>query len=194
MITKKLQKVLTRVTSARENLIRDRRAINTASVHTFRQALEIGRACIAREHRNSKVLYLLFKALLKFLKQSNKRYFFGCCSIFTQNYSVGAEIFRQFEREKHIHPTLFVRPRSECAFSMRENAGEICETELKLPALFKIYLKMGAKICGEPAIDRKFRTIDFFVIFDLAAMPKKESKKSFARSNKSRQTRTGSYR
>ncbi len=48
----------------------------------LQQAMEVGRACIAREHRNSKVLFLLLKALLNYLKQSDKRYFFGCCSIF----------------------------------------------------------------------------------------------------------------
>jgi putative hemolysin len=36
-----------------------------------------------------------------------------------------------------------------------------------LPSTLHTYLKLGAKICGMPAIDREFRTIDFFTILDL---------------------------
>jgi len=142
------------------------------------QAMEVGRACITREHRNSKVLFLLFKALLNYLKQSQKRYFFGCCSIFTQDCAIGAKVFRQFEREGHIHPKIRVRPRPKRAFPTNKIFAETdCIT---LPSLFNIYLKMGVKICGEPAIDREFGTIDFFVIFDLPAMSEKYRRMFFA--------------
>jgi len=132
------------------------------------QSMEVGRACIAREHRNSKVLFLLLKALLKYLKQSRKRYFFGCCSLFTQDTAIGARIFRQFEREGFIHPKIRVRPRPECALPTNNFLND--SEHLKLPSLFNIYLKMGVKICGAPVIDREFGTIDFFVIFDLPMM------------------------
>lgn len=144
----------------------------------MRQALEVGRACIAREHRNSKVLFLLFKALLNYLKQSQKRYFFGCCSIFTQDCATGAKVFQQLEREGHIHPTICVRPRPKRAFPVNKFFAETDRNEL--PSLFNIYLKMGVKICGAPAIDREFGTIDFFVIFDLRAMSEKYKRMFFA--------------
>lgn len=143
----------------------------------LQQAMEIGRACIARQHRNSKVLFLLFKALLNYLKQSNKRYFFGCCSIFTQDLTTGAKVFQQLERKGHLHPTIRVRPRPERAFPIN---NFFAETErVELPSLFNIYLKMGVKICGAPAIDREFGTIDFFVIFDLLAMNEKYKRMFF---------------
>lgn len=142
------------------------------------QAMEVGRACIARPHRNSKVLFLLFKALLNYLKHSQKRYFFGCCSIFTQDRTTGARIFRQFEREGFLHPKFCVRPRPERAFPIPKFFAET--DRLELPSLFNIYLKMGVKICGAPAIDREFGTIDFFVIFDLQALSEKYKRMFFA--------------
>lgn len=142
------------------------------------QAFEVGRACIAREHRNSKVLFLLFKALLNYLKQTNKRYFFGCCSIFTQDCTIGAKVFQQLEREGHLHPTIRVRPRREHAFPINRFFAET--DRIELPSLFNIYLKMGVKICGAPVIDREFGTIDFFVIFDLPAMSEKYQRMFFA--------------
>ena len=147
----------------------------------LRQSLEVGRACIAREYRNSKVLFLLFKALLHYLKQSDKRYFFGCCSIFTRETATGAKIFRQFEREKLIHPTICIAPRPERAFPINKFFADT--QRLALPSLFNVYLKMGVKICGAPAIDREFGTIDFFVIFDLLAMNEKHRRMFFRAEN-----------
>ncbi len=141
------------------------------------QAMEVGRACIAREHRNSKVLFLLLKALLNYLKQSQKRYFFGCCSVFTQDCTTGAKVFRQFEREGHLHPKIRVRPRPERAFPINKFFAET--DRIELPSLFNIYLKMGVKICGAPANDREFGTVDFFVIFDLLAMSEKYKRMFF---------------
>jgi putative hemolysin len=37
----------------------------------------------------------------------------------------------------------------------------------KVPKLLAAYLAIGAKICGPPAIDREFRTIDFLTLLDL---------------------------
>jgi putative hemolysin len=142
------------------------------------QAFEVGRACIKREHRNSKVLFLLLKALLHYLKQSNKRYFFGCCSVFTQDSTIGAKVFQQIEREGHLHPTICVRPRPKRAFPI--NKFFAATDRIELPSLFNIYLKMGVKICGAPAIDREFGTVDFFVIFHLRAMSEKYKRMFFA--------------
>ena len=36
-----------------------------------------------------------------------------------------------------------------------------------VPKLLRAYLQMGAKICGPPAMDRQFKTIDFLTFMDL---------------------------
>jgi putative hemolysin len=43
-------------------------------------------------------------------------------------------------------------------------------TEVNIPKLFRIYLRFGARVCGPPAIDRLFKTIDFLVLFDIEKM------------------------
>jgi putative hemolysin len=40
----------------------------------------------------------------------------------------------------------------------------------KVPKLLRAYLAVGAKICGPPAIDREFKTIDFLTLMDLEAL------------------------
>lgn len=130
------------------------------------KSLEIGRACIAREHRNSRVLFLLWKGLALYAVLKNKRYLFGCCSLFSQDCAEGRRALRQLKRDGYFHETFRVAPRTECACQPQDFLTGESPQDLELPKLFGTYLRIGAKICGEPVIDRHFKTIDFFVIFD----------------------------
>lgn len=135
------------------------------------QSLEIGRACIAREHRNSRVLFLLWKGLALYATLKNKRYLFGCCSLFTQDCTEGRKALRQLARDDYFHESFRVAPREECACKPEDFLTEdSADKEIELPKLFYTYLRIGAKVCGEPVIDRHFKTIDFFVIFDSTKM------------------------
>ena len=42
--------------------------------------------------------------------------------------------------------------------------------EVKVPKLLKTYIAVGARICGAPAWDREFGTIDFLTLLDLAQL------------------------
>jgi putative hemolysin len=46
----------------------------------------------------------------------------------------------------------------------RDNASE------QVPKLLRAYLAVGAKICGPPAIDREFQTMDFLTLMDLETL------------------------
>ncbi len=142
------------------------------------RGIEIGRACIAREHRNTKVLFLLWKGLLNILEGTRKRYFFGCCSVFTQDARVGRKIFAKLSRDGHIHDHLKVRP-CRNPLSLVGDLGDAGDIEL--PALFNMYLRLGARVCGPPMVDREFGTLDFFVVFDLMEMSQKYKGMFYAR-------------
>jgi putative hemolysin len=38
--------------------------------------------------------------------------------------------------------------------------------------LLRAYLTVGAQVCGPPALDAQFGTIDFLTLLDLAKVPK----------------------
>ena len=40
-----------------------------------------------------------------------------------------------------------------------------------IPKLLRAYLTLGAKICGPPALDQQFKTVDFLTLLDLEALP-----------------------
>jgi len=133
------------------------------------RAMEVGRACVAQDFRNRQVLFLLWKGLALYLTHNRKRYLFGCCSLTSQDTAEGIRAFRQLEAGGHLHPELWVSPRAglECAVADGGTAGE---GEVRIPILFSTYLRYGAKVCGPPAIDREFKTIDFLVVLDVEAL------------------------
>jgi putative hemolysin len=143
------------------------------------QGIEIGRACIAPDHRNTKVLFLLWSALAAHLVNSGKRYFFGCCSIFTTDREIGEKAFRQLAQDGHFHGKFRVSPRRELTYAHASKEDSSVE-RVKLPSLFEMYLKIGAKVCSPPILDKEFGTIDFFVIFDLQAANEKFRRMFFA--------------
>ena len=136
------------------------------------ESVEIGRACIAREHRNTQVLFLLWRGLAAYLGRNRKRYFFGCCSLAGTDAGVALRVLDFVERGGHMHPTFYVPPRAgfECE---GDTGGAGDEGRPAVPKLFRTYLRFGAKVCGPPAVDRAFKTTDFFVVFDADEMEAK---------------------
>ncbi|HZT59114.1 MAG TPA: GNAT family N-acyltransferase [Pyrinomonadaceae bacterium] len=132
-------------------------------------AVEIGRACVAREHRNKQVLFLLWKGLAAYMTHNRKRYFFGCCSLPTEEPQDGLRALNELQGRGHLHPTLSVPPLAgfEC---VPEGYFVVDGQVAALPRLFETYLRFGARVCGPPAIDRRFKTVDFFVLFDSREM------------------------
>jgi len=129
-------------------------------------AVEVGRACIAKAHRSRRVLHLLWRGLAAYLTRTRKHLLFGCCSLTTQDGRVGNEVHARLVRDGHLHPhaRAWPLPGLECGLY---GEGAVDEKALEIPPLFQSYLNLGSRICGPPAIDREFRTIDFLVVLDV---------------------------
>jgi len=141
-------------------------------------SVELGRACIAKDHRNTHVLFLLWKGIAAYVAHNQKRYLFGCCSLTSQDPCEGRRVFEYLKANGHLQEQFCVSPEAglECVRSATVGESKLPwpaeshSSEVVLPKLFKIYLRFGAKVCGPPAIDREFKTIDFLVIFDVDGM------------------------
>ncbi|MEP6902260.1 MAG: GNAT family N-acyltransferase [Actinomycetota bacterium] len=154
-------------------------AVEDLPYRVLAESIETGRACIAREHRNSRVLFLLWKGLAMYMTENRKRYVFGCCSLPTQDCAEGMRAMRGLVRDGFLHEHLCVAPREDYVCRTEDFLSEDSGSDIKLPRLFDTYLRIGAKICGEPVIDRQFKTIDFFVIVDIKIMSDKYFKMFF---------------
>lgn len=148
-------------------------AVEDLPYEVLAESLETGRACIAREHRNSRVLFLLWKGLAMYMTEKRKRYVFGCCSLPTQDQAEGMRAMNQLIEAGFLHETLRVAPREDYSCRTEDFSGEAGGEKVTLPKLFETYLRIGAKICGEPVIDRQFKTIDFFIVVDVKNIPGK---------------------
>lgn len=127
-------------------------------------AVEIGRACVAKEHRNGRVLHLLWRGLARYLERAGAHVLFGCCSLTSQDEAEGRATHEYLRSAGALHSVLRVHPRAgrECIA-----AAATIPTVRRVPALFQAYLDLGAKVLGPPAIDREFRTIDWLVLLDI---------------------------
>jgi len=136
---------------------------------TRKRAVELGRAAIARPHRNGRVLHLLWRGLANYLAWNRKSVLFGCCSLSSQDQPLGHAVHRHLARLGAQHAILGVAPRPEaaCLAPDAPTPAPGAEPPPKIPALFQAYLTMGARILGAPAIDREFKTIDWLVLLDI---------------------------
>jgi putative hemolysin len=132
-------------------------------------AVEVGRACVARGHRNGRVLNLLWRGLALYLLRNRKRYLFGCCSLTSQDPALGQATMHLLERTGQVHPTLVAPPLPGLGCADADPA-EVAAREPHIPPLFQSYLNLGARVFGPPAIDRTFKTIDFLVALDVHAL------------------------
>jgi len=130
------------------------------------QIIELGRACVHRQHRNLVVLGLLWKGIADYAQERGGRFLCGCSSITSQDPEVGAAAYAELSRF-HLAPAGWrtkALPEFECSLARR------ALTPVKIPKLLRAYLAMGAKICGPPALDRQFKTVDFLTVLDLATL------------------------
>jgi len=131
------------------------------------ELIELGRACVHGNHRNLLVLSLLWKGIAAYAAERDARYLIGCSSLSSQDPSLGASVYSQLIRGYLAEPRFQTQPLREWACPM----GEVKECGTRIPKLLGAYLSLGAKICGPPALDPVFKTIDFLTLLDLKAMP-----------------------
>ncbi len=140
--------------------------------------LELGRACIDREFRTGAVIALLWRGIAEYIRQTKTEILFGCSSIKTIEPMEIARVTRRLIHsgeitfEHGVQPTKKYRVK-QLAHILKylDEQNESPDTEgLAIPPLFLSYLRMGAKLCGEPAIDREFHCIDFLTLIRTAEL------------------------
>ncbi len=142
------------------------------------RSLELGRACIAKDHRNSVTLGLLWRGIAQYAQSYQARYLLGCSSLLSTDSNVGIAAYRYLS--KYLVEDRFITNPLE-GYRCQPNE-RLAKTEFQpsdIPRLMKAYLTLGARLCGEPAIDREFKTIDFLTMLDLESLAPRAKEKFF---------------
>lgn len=129
------------------------------------EMIELGRACVHRDHRTADVLNLLWRGIMRYAVRQGARYLVGCCSINSQDSDEGWAVFAALAAYR-AEPTLMTVPNE--AFALPPATG--LQPPAEPPRLLRGYLSVGARVCSSPAIDREFGTIDLLTMLDIQAM------------------------
>lgn len=123
--------------------------------------LEVGRTCVHADYRNGMVISLLWSGLARFMVENHFDHFMGCASIPMSDDRHNA-LFTKLQERYFTPSTLRVIPKVPLRCDDDNSAPP-----LSLPPLLKAYLRLGAKICGEPCWDPHFKVADVFILVSL---------------------------
>ena len=128
-----------------------------------KEIIELGRACVHIQHRNLVVLGMLWKGIADYAQARGARYLLGCSSLTSQDPAIGASAYTDLCRKNLAASEWRTKPLPEYECPLHH----LAEEPVKIPKLLRAYMGVGAKICGPPALDRSFKTIDFLTMLDL---------------------------
>lgn len=137
------------------------------------ELVELGRACVAAEHRNQTVLALLWRGISRYATACGARYLVGCSSLTSRSAEEGRAAWAVLRERHWVEPRWRTVPCAgwSCESGVQSSVGSPAVQAVKIPRLMGAYLALGAKVCGAPALDREFGTIDFLTWLDLGALP-----------------------
>jgi putative hemolysin len=131
------------------------------------ETVELGRACVHKRHRRLQVLNMLWRGIVLYATARGTRYLIGCSSLTSQDAAQGAGMFAALRSEHLVAEKFRTVPLDEYRLPVTATT----ENLPPVPKLLRAYLSIGAKICGPPALDREFKTIDFLTLLDLHTLP-----------------------
>ncbi len=124
--------------------------------------MEVGRTCVHPDYRSGAVIALLWSGLARYLIMNKFDYLMGCASIPLRGGTQEATAIFERLRGQHLAPeTQRVFPRVPLPSVHLAGANV---SKVAVPPLVMAYLRVGAKICGEPAWDRQFNVADLFIL------------------------------
>ncbi len=135
----------------------------TRLIHLRSRLLELGRACVHRDHRNGAVIMALWAGLAEYMQRHGLDAMIGCTSVSMRDGGHYAASLWARLRRTHLAPIEdHLLPRLPLPVdSLRQ------DLPAEAPALLKGYLRVGARICAAPAWDPDFNTADFPLLLRL---------------------------
>ncbi|MCV7222129.1 GNAT family N-acetyltransferase [Mycolicibacterium elephantis] len=134
--------------------------------------VEMGRAAVRAQHRNGGVVLLMWAGILAYLDRCGYDYVAGCVSVPIHGGDdpvPGRQIrgVRDLVRRRHAAPARYtVHPHCPVIVDGRHLDDIDPPDRVDVPALMRGYLRLGARVCGDPAHDPDFGVADFPALLD----------------------------
>jgi putative hemolysin len=131
-----------------------------------RRIVELGRSCVHPAHRTGSVIMLLWGGIFRFMREHGYSHLIGCASVSMRDGgATAASLWDQFSASKMVDPSLECFPKTPLSLDRISRADSA-----EAPALIRAYLRVGARVCGEPNWDPDFNTADFVMLLGLDSM------------------------
>ena len=133
------------------------------------ELMELGRSCSRRDFRDRALIPLMWEAITEQVRKHNVRHLFGCGSLYTTDAAEVSAVYALLKSKYYAAEDYRVRPVDKCNFPGITGDVRIADEQglfQRLPSLIKGYLRIGALVCGQPALDQEFGTADFFLLLD----------------------------
>lgn len=125
-----------------------------------RHLVEVGRSCVHRDYRSGAVIALLWSGLARYVLERDARYLMGCASVsLADGGGLAGRLYNSLRCTAACPPRWRVRPHRPLPPVLLAHRGGAVP-----PPLLKGYLRLGARICGEPAWDPDFNTADLLLL------------------------------
>jgi len=121
--------------------------------------LEVGRTCVAKDRRDGATLSALWSGLAKEALARGADHLIGCASVPFDPEIESLEPLNESLRNHWTNESLRVHPRRPVPRDPEDAARDAA-----LPPLLAAYLRLGAKIGGEPSWDPEFGVADYFIV------------------------------
>ncbi|MCC5814984.1 MAG: GNAT family N-acetyltransferase [Leptospira sp.] len=144
------------------------------------EVAEIGRSCVHPDYRDGSVITMLWAGLADYMVKEDVRYLMGCGSIHSTDSQMASEVYAFLKAKDGLTDDAF-RVYPKPGYEIPDFKDDIVVEDIKaltkkIPALIKGYLRVGSKICGIPALDSVFGTVDVYILFDRANITEKYGK------------------
>jgi putative hemolysin len=134
--------------------------------------LELGRASVDPDYRSGAVISALWGGIFNYIAAGEYDYLIGCGSVpLAPDRRSAAAVCRLLTRAHLSPPDLRARPYQPFCPS-EQDAGGIADAliPMTIPPLIKGYLRLGAWVCGTPALDPEFNVADLLVLLPMARL------------------------
>jgi len=129
------------------------------------RVMEIGRTCVSADFRNGATISVLWSGLASFMLEEGFDFLMGCASVDYSDGGVQVQAIRSYLAD---HDLLAANER---CVSPRVSIPTLNladkDVTIQWPPLLKAYMRLGAKVCGEPCLDAAFGVADFFILLDV---------------------------
>jgi putative hemolysin len=126
--------------------------------------VETGRSCVHPDHRTGSVVSLMWAGIARYMLLTGRTMLAGCASVPLGDGGNLAAAVWNMVRDNHMSPPEYrVRP-----LHPWQPDGVRPAPRTLVPPLLKGYLRLGAWVCGPPALDADFGVADLFVLLDIA--------------------------